>query len=229
MNSKLSSENSIVALVPMKAHSERVPNKNIRKFAGQPLYHHILNTLCQSSYVKEVYIDTDSETISSEAPKISDKIKIIPRQKQLIGDFISMNDVIAYDLSKIKNEIFLQTHSTNPLLSLETIESAIAAFLNNRQKFDSLFAVTKLQTRLYDQDGNPINHRSGELIRTQDLPPVFEENSNLYIFTKDSFRNSNNNRIGERPQMFEVDKLEATDIDTEKDWVLAETMKQLGL
>ena len=81
----------------------------------------------------------------------------------------------------------------------------------------SLFSVTRLQTRLYDQRGHAINHDPDILIQTQDLPPVYEENSCLYIFTRENLERRHN-RLGERPLMFEMDADEAWDIDEELDF-----------
>lgn len=212
-------------LLPMKGNSERVPNKNMRDFGGAPLYHAILNSLLNSKYVECVLIDTDSETIKNDAKKtFGDKIIIIDRPKEIQGDFVSMNNIISYDLSTLDGEYFLQTHSTNPLLRTETIDKAIEQYFKQIDKFDSLFAVTKTQTRFYDKNAKPINHNPNELLRTQDLEPMYEENSNFYIFSKEAFKNANNKRIGLKPQIFEVNKLEAIDIDEPEDFKLAELL-----
>ena len=116
----------------------------------------------------------------------------------------------------------MQTHSTNPLLTVDTINRAIEEYFNRIKEYDTLFSVNQLQSRLYWQDGRAINHFPKELLRTQDLPPIFEENSNLYIFSKSSFWNADNNRIGAKPQMFIINKLEAIDIDKPEDWEIAE-------
>ncbi|KPJ56698.1 acylneuraminate cytidylyltransferase [Parcubacteria bacterium DG_74_2] len=218
---------AIVALVPIKAHSERVPNKNIRSFAGKPLYYYILNSLLQNKYIQKIYVNTDSKIISRDVPRISKKIKIIERPKKLRGDYVSMNNIIAHDLSQIDNKYFLQTHTTNPLLTAKTINKAIEIFFGLKNH-DSLFSVTKLQTRLYDKKWRAINHNPNKLIRTQDLLPIYEENSNLYIFSKDSFEKQHN-RIGEKPYLFEINKLEAMDIDTEEDFKIAETIKKANI
>ncbi len=218
----------IIALLPMKKHSERVPNKNMKDFCGGPLYRRVIDSLSKSKYIEEIYINTDSKQISDDALCIYDKVRIIERPEELKGDFVAMNDIIAYDLSKIEGEHFLQTHSTNPLLTTVTIDSAIEAYFNGLKTYNSLFSVTRLQTRLYWQNGKPVNHNPKELLRTQDLPALFEENSNMYIFSKDSFKNSGNRRIGLKPQMFETNKLESIDIDEPEDFILAETLyKQL--
>ena len=214
----------ITALLPMKVHSERVPDKNIKNFCGRPLYHAVLSTLLQSKYIDKVVINTDSDIIKEDALKNFERVVIIDRPKEIQGDFVSMNDIIAYDLSKIEGEHFLQTHSTNPLLQTDTIDLAIGTYFKNLNQFDSLFSVTRLQTRLYWKDGVPINHNPNELLRTQDLPPVYEENSNFYIFSKESFVDAGRARIGLKPQMFEISKLEAVDIDEPEDWGIAEVL-----
>ena len=70
--------------------------------------------------------------------------------------------------------------------------------------YDSLFGVTRLQTRLWDQLARPINHNPAILLRTQDLPPVYEENSCIYLFTRQTLE-LRRNRLGERPFMFEIE------------------------
>lgn len=214
----------IIALVPMKGHSERVPNKNMKKFSGIPLYHAIMNVLSQSNHVEKIVINTDSESIARDAERYFSNVQIIWRPEEIRGDFVSMNDIIAYDLSQLDGEHFLQTHSTNPLLTTKTLDSAIQTYFDGLGHYDSLFSVTRFQTRFYWEDGRAINHKPKELIRTQDLPPVFEENSNFYIFSRDSFRNAGNKRIGLNPQMYEVNKLEAIDIDDPEDFQLAEIL-----
>ncbi len=213
--------NSLIALVPMKGHSERVSNKNIRDFNGKPLLYYILNTLEKSQSVAEIYVDTDSKVIEDQVKKYFDKIKIIARPKELCGDFVSMNEIIRYDIEEIGGEYFIQTHATNPLLKASTIDEAFNAFLNSEN--DSLFSVNRLQTRLYDSNARAINHDPNSLIRTQDLIPVYEENSNIYIFSRESFKSAGK-RIGNSPMMYEMDCLEAIDIDNETDFILAETL-----
>jgi len=215
----------IKALVPMKGNSQRVPNKNMKSFDGKPLYHAIVKSLLDSKYIQNVIINTDSKTIVKDIQEnFKNKVSIINRPTQIQGDFISMNDIIAYDLSQLEGEHFLQTHSTNPLLKTKTIDKAIEKYFETLNKFDSMFAVTKVQTRFYDKNAKAINHNPNELLRTQDLEPMYEENSNFYIFSKKSFKNSNNKRIGLKPQIFEINRLEAIDIDEIEDFILAELL-----
>ncbi len=214
---------SVAALVPIKGHSERVKGKNFRDFSGKPLYHHILHALDRTYAVDEILIDTDSEQVMSEAPGLSQKVRVIERPEAIRGDFVSMNRVIEHDLTQSDADIYLQTHATNPLLSSESIAHALKAFVENQDNCDSLFSVTRHQSRFYLPDGTPINHDPENLIRTQDLDPVYEENSCIYIFSKESFAKKQR-RIGVNPMMFPTPTIESTDIDDEFTFRLAELL-----
>ena len=136
-----------------------------------------------------------------------------------------MNDVLLHDVSQVDSEYYIQTHSTNPLISAATIEDALTQILDNYPAYDSMFAVTKIQARLWDQLARPINHNPMILLRTQDLPPTFMENSCFYIFTKEILE-MHHNRIGQRPMLYEVPATEAWDIDEEMDFHMAELLYQ---
>ena len=212
----------------MKGNSERVPNKNLKLFNGKPLFHAIIDELITSKYVNKVIINTDSDLIAESAINTyKDFVHIHKRPKNIQGDFVSMNKIIEYDLNNSDSDIYIQTHSTSPLLSIKSLDSAIEKMINKSTDFDSIFSVTKIKTRFYDKEGIPFNHDPRKLIRTQDLEPIFEENSGFYIFTKTSFKNAANKRIGLKPLMFEIDKIEAIDIDDRSDFLIAETLHKL--
>ena len=207
----------LAALVPMRHHSQRVPAKNYRMMAGKPLFHHIIETLLSVSLINQVVVDTDSQPIIDGLRKYFPGVRIIRRPESLSADDVPMNDILLYDTEQVEADYYLQTHSTNPLLKRETISKAVQMFLVDYPNHDSLFSVTRWQTRLYDRDGKAINHDPAVLIQTQDLPPVYEENSCLYLFTHGNLL-KRHHRIGERPMMFETDADEAWDIDNELDF-----------
>ncbi len=211
----------IVALVPMRHHSQRVPGKNYRPLAGRPLYHYIIETLLAVPDIERVVVDTDSEPVMSGLEASFPTVQVIARPESLRADDISMNDILLYDTGQVEADFYLQTHSTNPLLRPATITRAIHGLLADYPERDSLFSVTRLQTRLYDQSGRALNHDPSVLIQTQDLPPVYEENSCLYIFTRDRLERRHH-RIGERPLMFEIAADEAWDIDDELDFAICD-------
>lgn len=213
----------IIALVPMRHDSQRVMGKNYRTLAGKPLYQHILSTLRSCSDVTEIVVDTDSKEIIDGIKEIFPEVRILVRPDHLRGGGTPMNEVLLYDTSQVEADFYLQTHSTNPLLQSETISRAIKTLLENYPDYDSLFSVTRMQTRLWDELGRAINHNPAILLRTQDLPPIYEENSCLYIFTRETLVNEHN-RIGKRPYMFEVLADEAWDIDEEIDFEIVDLL-----
>lgn len=215
---------NIVALVPMRHSSERVPGKNYRNFAGHPLYHYIISSLLSCPEIKKVVVDTDSPIIKEGLAKNFPDVLVLDRPEHLRAGTTPMNDVLLHDVMQIEADYFLQTHSTNPLLRAETISSAVQFFIENYPMFDSLFSVTRVQTRLWDGLARPINHNSAILLRTQDLPPVYEENSCIYIFSRQILENKHN-RIGERPFMFRINRDESLDIDEEIDFKMGELIQ----
>jgi len=217
----------IVALVPMRHHSQRVPGKNYRLLAGKPLFHYILETLLGCPEIREIVVDTDSLPVMDSLRQHFPQVRLIERPPDLRDDRVPMNEILAYDTSQVQADFYLQTHSTNPLLRATTISSAIQTFLANYPAYDSLFSVTRWQTRLYDQLGRAINHNPAVLLQTQDLPPVFEENSCIYIFTRDNLI-ARRHRIGERSWLFEIPATEAWDIDEEFDFQITEFLMGQG-
>jgi len=213
----------IVALVPMRHHSQRVPGKNYRLLAGKPLFHHILNALLACPEINHIVVDTDSPDVVKGVQTHFPQVYLIDRPEHLCADDVPMNEILLYDMSQVPANLYLQTHSTNPLLRSETISGAIQTLTTKFPAYDSLFSVTRLQTRLWDQLARPINHNPLILLQTQDLPPVFEENSCIYMFTREKLE-ARRNRLGERPLMFEIDTAEAWDIDEELDFLIADVL-----
>lgn len=212
-----------IALLPMKANSERVKGKNFRDFCGKPLFQWILETLLAVQEIDQIVINTDARHILAENGLVeTHRITIRDRKPEICGDHISMNAVIKDDIENIDADTYLMTHTTNPLLSADTINKALIKFEEGRLNgsADSLFTVDKIQTRFYRGDGSPINHDPNNLIPTQHLEPWYEENSNLYIFSKESFIKTGA-RIGNKPAMYENPYFESIDIDTPEDWDFA--------
>ena len=211
----------LAALVPMRHHSQRVPGKNYRPLAGKPLFHHIIEALLAVPEIETVMVDTDSEPVMDGVRRFFPTVKLIQRPEHLRADDVPMNDILLHDIAQVDADFYLQTHSTNPLLQADTISRGIRDFFADYPKYDSLFSVTRLQTRLYFKDGRAINHDPTVLIQTQHLPPVYEENSGLYLFTRENLI-KRHHRIGVKPFMFEIDKAEAWDIDEELDFEITD-------
>jgi CMP-N-acetylneuraminic acid synthetase len=215
---------STTALVPFKLNSERVPNKNFRLLNDKPLYWWVLESLIYSKCVDRIIINTDAKAmIESLGLPAGVEIVIKDRKDELCGDLVSMNSIIRDDLNHFEASSYLMTHTTNPFVQPSTFSRAVAQYKTGIEhgEIDSLFSVNKLHARLYTEDLKPINHDPSNLIRTQDLAPIYEENSCFYIFSRNSF-SSNEARIGVRPGVAITQGIESIDIDTEGDWSHAE-------
>ena len=210
----------VVAIVPMRHSSERVKGKNYRVLGDAPLFHHVVRTLLATPSITEVVIDTDSPTVREDTAEAFPTVRVLERPEHLRDGNIAMNDVLLNTVSQVNADVILQTHSTNPFLSSDTVQQALELFLSDDNDYDSVFGVTRLQARLWDKNTQPVNHDPAVLLRTQDLDPIYLENSCFYIFTPDVLRDRGN-RIGAKPAMVEVPAGEAIDIDEESDWDLA--------
>lgn len=219
-------KSTVTALMPMKGHSERVPRKNVRLLAGRPLFHWMMDALRGSRYVDEIVVNTDSPEIAEMARR-EFGATILERPEHLLGDLVGIQPLIEWDLAHTSGALYLQTHSTNPLMRVETVDRAIEAFLESASH-DSLFTVTPLRKRFYWPDGSPVNHDPQRLLRTQDLAPIYEENSCLYLFSRRTFEDTGH-RIGTQPLLYPMDPIEAIDIDEETDFAIASAIMEAQL
>jgi CMP-N-acetylneuraminic acid synthetase len=217
----------VVALLPMKANSERVRGKNFRAFNGRPLFQWVLSALLDTPAIDLVVINTDARAILAEnGLKDSDRVMIRDRRPEICGDTVSMNLVLADDVANVPADTYVMTHTTNPLLTSGTIRAALSQYQASRADgADSLYTVNKFQTRFYRANGSAVNHDPANLVRTQDLEPWYEENSNLYIFSRESFM-STNARIGKQPLMYLMSRTESVDIDDQESWDMAEALSR---
>ncbi|QEM12000.1 cytidylyltransferase domain-containing protein [Mucilaginibacter rubeus] len=213
----------LTAIIPMRHSSERVPGKNYRDFAGKPLFHYVVEAMLNCPLVDKVVIDTDSPIIIEQSAKAFPQVLVLERPEHLRDGSIPMNDVLLNTINQVPSEFYLQTHSTNPILSTKTITEGIQKFFSLYPMYDSLFSVTRKQVRYWDPLARPINHNPNILLRTQDLPPIYEENSCMYLFTKEILERKHN-RIGDRPFLFDMPEVESQDIDVELNFIMAELL-----
>lgn len=212
------------ALIPIRKGSKRIKNKNIKSFFGKPLYEYVINTALNSKYIKTVYINTDILKIKEKYSN-NKKIFIIDRKKKLAGN-CNMNDVIKDSIKLIKEESIIQLHVTSPFLSTVTIDKFLKKFIEDKI-YDSYFSVISFKKRLWDKNAKPFNFEFRSEPTTQKLMDLYEENSGFYIFTKKSFI-KNSNRVGIKPKMINLNKIESFDIDTNEDLDFIKYVLQLN-
>lgn len=223
----------ITAILPIKHTSTRVPGKNFRLMNDNPLFYYIIKTLLDSKHIENIVIDTNSPIIFEEVPKLfsnyMSKIILYERPEHLCPGDTPTNELLLNVINDLNldSDYYLQTHVTNPLLKTETIDKAIMEFIKNENDYDCLFSVKTHYTRFYDKDGNDMNHNRFKLIPTQDLDPIYEENSCIYVFTKEILTKYKA-RIGEKALLFPMSDFESQDIDWEEDFVLTEMLMNIN-
>lgn len=208
----------IVAIVPMKLNSQRLPNKNIRCFTnGKPLCYYILSTLLSIDEISEVYVYCSNPVIKEYIPQ---GVQYVKRSNFLDSDTTKMNEVLACFAKDIPADIYVMTHTTAPFITSESIRDGINAVLSG--EYDSAFAVKKLQDFLW-KAGRPFNYKLDQIPRTQDIEPLYQETSGFYIYTPYVI-NQLKRRIGEKPHMVEVGEIESIDIDEFEDFEIADAI-----
>ena len=211
----------VSAVIGMKQESQRVKNKNFKLLGHKPLFSWIIDSLLEVDEIGEVLLNIQGKKLIdliSVKYSSQSRLKVFEREELLEGHEVPMTKIISNTILNAKYETIINTHSTNPFLSPTSISNALEIFKKNKIP---IFSVNVFQSRFYDKNIKPINHNPKELLQTQDLDKIYEENSCLYIFNKDEFL-SKKTRIFENSKVFPLNKIESIDIDTNEDWQLAE-------
>ncbi|MBR1403251.1 MAG: acylneuraminate cytidylyltransferase family protein [Treponema sp.] len=207
-----------VALIPIKLGSKRVPKKNIKPFFdGTPLMHFIQRTCLESKYIDETYIYCSDESIKDY---VLPGVKFLKRPDFLDGDDKNANDIISEFMKTVDSDIYVNTHTTSPFAKVETIDDCIAKVASG--EYDSSFCAEAIRTFMW-KDGKPINFDPNHFPRTQDLPLIYGETCIAYVFKKETFQKYNR-RVGIKPFIKEVGKIEAMDIDYPEDFEICDAI-----
>lgn len=205
----------IVALIPIKLGSKRVPGKNIKPFFdGTPLMYFIQKTCLESTLIDEVYIYCSDDAVKDY---VLPGVTYLKRPEFLDSDSANANDFIREFMKTVDADIYVNAHTTSPFAKVETIDDCISKVASG--EYDSAFCAENIKTFMW-LDGKPMNFDPDHFPRTQDLPDIYGETSIAYVFTKESFL-ANNRRLGKKPFIKEVDKIEAMDIDYPEDFEIA--------
>lgn len=208
----------VIAIVPIKFNSCRLPQKNIKSFTnGEPLCKYILRTLKKVQGIDEIYVYCSNPAISEYLPS---EIKYCCRSDKLDLDSASMTDVLMAFAKDISADVYVMTHTTAPFVKASSIQQGLDAVLSGR--YDSSFAAKRLQDFIW-MDGKPLNYDLEHIPRTQDLKPYFLETGGFYIYTSVVINNLKS-RIGRRPYIVEVGGIEGIDIDEQEDFIIADAV-----
>lgn len=204
----------VVAFVPIKLNSQRLPHKNILPISDKPLCWHICNSLVQVKGIDDVYVYCSDKTVKQYLPK---DVIIKERPSYLDGDLVKGSEIYESFIKEIDADFYILAHTTSPFMGAHTIENALTHVLTG--EYDSAFSAKRIQTFAWYQ-GQPINYVLTDVPRTQDLEPIWVETSGFFIFKKELFTRYHR-RIGFHPYIQEVSDREAIDIDEKQDYDLA--------
>jgi CMP-N-acetylneuraminic acid synthetase len=209
-----------IALVTIRLNSKRVPQKNIKPLGGKPMCWHAVNTLLQVREIDAVYIYCSESAIKDCIPE---KAIFLQRDRRLDGDEIKAKDTYGAFVKEIDADIYVAVCSTSPFMKAKTVSEGIQKIQSGA--YDSAFTVKRAQTFAWHK-GQPLNYDPADVLRTQDIEPVFIETSAFYAFKKEVWT-KHGRRTGFAPYMCEVDDIEAIDIDTPEDFAFAETIMRI--
>ena len=211
----------------MRAGSERVPNKNTKTFSGIKggLCKIKLEQLIKCNLIDSILVSTnDPEVVKIANTFNSKKIRVIIRPDELASSSSSTDDLIKYVPEVMPDGHILWTHVTSPFISSEVYSQIIEKYLEKLEGFDSLMTVTKLQKFIW-KDSSPVNYNRNleKWPNTQTIEPLWEVNSGVFL-TKKNIYQTNNDRIGDKPYLFELSDDIAFDIDWLPDYKIAEAL-----
>lgn len=210
----------VVAFVPLKINSERLAGKNFRDFADSgPLYHRVLQTLVSTPLIDEVFVFCSAPSLED----LPSGVTYRRRPENLDSPDTPIMDVIASFGAEVTADVYVLAHATAPFLKCQTIESLVHAVAG--LDYDSAFAVVAEQDFFWNEKG-PLNFDPANVPRSQDLAPIYRETTGAYVFTRDVLLSGQ--RVGLNPFLFEVDKIEALDINDGQDWLIAESVSLRG-
>lgn len=204
----------VVALIPIKLNSQRLPHKNLLPIAGHPLCWHICNTLNQVKSIECSYVFCSDSSIQKYIPE---QTHFLCRDKALDQNEVKGFDIYRSFIEQVDSDIYILAHTTSPFIKAESIQMALNKVLY--EDYDSAFSAQRIQTFAWYQ-GKPVNYDINDVPRTQDMEPIYIETSAFFIFKKEVFT-VHNRRIGFKPYIQEVTDVEAIDIDEKKDYEFA--------
>jgi len=200
----------LVAVVPIRKGSQRVKNKNFKKFCGRNLLEHKIITLKKVKNINEIIINTDSNKAISIAKKLG--VNYFKREDYYASSKCTNSEFWSNVALNTKSEYILFTHCTSPIISVKTYEKTINSFLKNKKNFDSLNTVSDVKEFLFLKN-TPINFRLDKAPNSQNLPDIVKLNFAISIL-KTKFMSRKKTLIGNKPYFYKLDQIEGHDINT---------------
>lgn len=212
-------------VIPAKGISERLENKNLYRVNGKTLVRLACEKALKCKNVHEVYLDTESDLMINDVYDLfSSGLSLIKRPKELANNQIGANELMIFALHSIEEcDLLLQSFSTSPLITAQTIDRCIEEFVESQEGFDSFFTVIPVQEYFWNTNMKPINFSTKELPNSINLEKIFMETHGLYgIYTESLLKCRT--RVGKKNMLIEIPKLEALDVDDDEDIKILEAI-----
>ena len=213
---------SVAAVIPIKTNNQRLPGKNTKIFHDKPLLDYLFETVKHCELVDEIFVDSSDDYILELALK--NKFTPIKRSVELNSPSTSGNDLLNFELQTIKHDIISQLFVTLPFLKAETIDRSVKTLIESDES-DSILALYEVYDRFWFDSGDgflvPVNHDQNNLLGTQYMAPIYRE-SGFYTFRRAAFLREQR-RVTDNFEQIIVASDECIDIDTELDFIYAET------
>lgn len=211
----------VVSFIPIKLNNQRLPGKNTMLLNGRPTCDYIFETISNVDAIDEKYVYCSNEEIIPYIKPYEEKgLKFLKRDPYLDGFMVKGLEIIDRFVKDVDADIYVLTHVTQPFTKSGSIAKALEKVVSG--EYDSAFSAVVLQDYMW-MNGKPFNYDMKNIVRTQDLDPIYMETGAFFIFKKEVFTELGQ-RIGMHPYIYEIDQFEAVDIDTAEDFEFAKVV-----
>lgn len=214
----------VVAHLPARGGSKRVPSKNMRMLLGVPLLGYAIKAASLCSGLEEFYVNTDSDEI--EALALHFGCKVYRRPPALGTDEATGDDFTIDFMNAKKADTLVMVSPVCPLIEASDIERALVAF--DQSEADTLISCSETRMQTFCK-GQAVNiDPEGPLAPTQINPPVLICNWAITIWNVKTFirryRRYGGGYCGENRLLWAIDPWKAVKISTESDFIMAEKL-----
>jgi CMP-N,N'-diacetyllegionaminic acid synthase len=222
----------LLALIPARGGSKRVPGKNLRPLGGLPLVTWSIKSATELPEIQDVLVSTDDVGIADVARAVGASVPWL-RPPELATDFSSAIDVCIHALDWYEAErgpigglILLQP--TSPFRTPESVRRGIGLFeASGRRPVIGVSPARSHPMWCYRVEGfemRPFIEGADPCARSQDLPPAFVVNGAFYLMAPEDLRRERSFETPRTVPLVMTSPGEDVDIDTEQDWARAEAM-----
>lgn len=210
----------ISALVAARSGSQRVPNKNIRPFAGSTLLDIKIEQLKRIPNINEIVVNSNDPEILSIAKK--HEVKVCLRDQYYASNTVSMSEVYKNMAENMDCDVIVYANCTNPIIKDKTIFDIVEYYKEHNAEYDSVNSAHLIKEFMF-RNNKPINYDLKHQPRSQDLPEISALNFAVNVLSKETMI-SCMNVVGNTPFIYNINSVEATDIDDPLDFFIAEEL-----